>query len=155
MSNSHLLQILNKQIPQVFPRGGGCQGFDLIHTLPFEVKSCSTCSYIWEAFTRAQNILNGRRSWGVNIPLITHKQHWPGKWQVHFVDRSLGIMTWQQFHLFIGDRESTFSVCLFCDQLLACNVNMGYKSIINLNPIQSLLLFGRNHILCNSNVIEN
>ena len=41
------------------------------------------------------------------------------------------------------------SACLFCDQLLACNVNMGYKSIINLNPIQSLLLFGRNHILCN------
>jgi hypothetical protein len=77
----------------------------------------------------------------------------PGKWQVHFVDRSLGIMTWQQLHLFIGDRVN--SVCLFCDQLLACNVNMGYKSIINLNPIQSLLLFGRNHILCNWNVIEN
>jgi hypothetical protein len=28
-SNSRLLQILNKQIPQVCP-GGGCQGFDLI-----------------------------------------------------------------------------------------------------------------------------
>ena len=39
--------------------------------------------------------------------------------------------------------------------LVSCNVNMGYKSIINLNSIQSLLLFGRNHILCNWNVIEN
>jgi hypothetical protein len=31
-SNSRLLQILNKQIPQVCP-GGGCQGFDLIRAL--------------------------------------------------------------------------------------------------------------------------
>jgi hypothetical protein len=58
----------------------------------------STCSYIWEAFT-PENILNGRRSWGVNT---SHKKHWPGKWQVHFVDRSLGIMAWQQLHLFSG-----------------------------------------------------
>jgi hypothetical protein len=71
-------------------------------------------------------------------------------WQI------IGIESWHMAAITLIYRGlSQPSVCLFCDQLLACNVNMGYKSIINLNPIKSLLLFGRNHILCNWNVIEN
>jgi hypothetical protein len=41
-SNSRLLQIPNKQIPQVCPGGRGCQGFDLIRALHKEKHINST-----------------------------------------------------------------------------------------------------------------